>query len=156
NSFRFGLLTRSPDTEKTKGEALKLTFSNYGLTNSTVLKINGGKDRIYGMPKAGEERWLEDKKPFKKYPQPKVVMRFEPEGIEIPQHVKRVVGDEYALSPSGKQIEDTALVVYEIHNTTDQSKKKETHTVSLRFLLDTFIGSNDETYFTIPGVKDMV
>jgi hypothetical protein len=59
--------------------------------------------------------------------------------VEVTQAVEVVPGEQ-----SGKL--DTCLVRYTLENKDDRQ-----HEVGLRFLLDTYIGSNDGVPFTIPG-----
>ena len=55
------------------------------------------------------------------------------------------------LSPDGKKrLLDTCLIRYDITN--DDGKA---NAVGLRFLLDTYIGSNDAVPFTIAGAKEL-
>ncbi len=56
------------------------------------------------------------------------------------------------MSPTeSKRLLDTCLFQYLIENHDNQP-----HEVGMRFLLDTYIGSNDEVPFTLPGVPGMV
>jgi hypothetical protein len=70
-------------------------------------------------------------------------MRFALEQVEVTQHVQVVPGQTRRL--------DTVLIYYRAHNygTLPQN-------VSLRLLLDTYIGSNDGVPITVPGVSGFV
>jgi hypothetical protein len=143
-SFRFGLI----DGDYAK----RLTYHKLGLTNSTVLKL-GGKDRIFGKPDP-LQRWVGTPKIEQTKHCTDATMEFQPEGIYVTQNVKREAGDA-VLQEDGsyRRFRDTCFVEYVIVN---KSPRKQAQTVSLRFLLDTFIGTNDETFFTVPGINGLV
>jgi hypothetical protein len=71
--------------------------------------------------------------------------------IQVTQIVEVIPNEQpteikYKGKKQDMRLLDTVLVRYVIENKDDRS-----HTVGLRFLLDTFIGSNDGVPFTIPG-----
>ncbi len=77
-----------------------------------------------------------------------VWVRSGPPPITVTQWVEIVPG---GLSPDGsKRLLDTCLVRYDLTN-----EDTVPHTVALRFLLDTFIGTNDAVPFTIAGAKEL-
>ncbi len=68
--------------------------------------------------------------------------------IEVTQYVEIVPG---GLSPDGKKrLLDTCLIYFDVYN-----NDGKTNAVGLRFLLDTYIGSNDAVPFTIAGAKGL-
>src|SRR5262249_19580582 len=66
------------------------------------------------------------------------------EGIRVYQTVELVVGEQTRLI-------DTVLVHYTLEN-----RSEAPHTVGVRVMLDTFIGTNDGVPFTIPGQKTLL
>jgi hypothetical protein len=142
---------------KTKGQmGRKLTYSKYGRTNSTVLKIAGNARARLGHPKdwkmivrgdkLGEHGgrktvWLSNDRPDQQ--------------IQVTQLVEIVPGEpvEYK-SGKLKRYYDTCRVRYQIEN-----KGKEVTSVGLRVMIDTLIGvdeSGDGVPFTVPGMKGLV
>jgi hypothetical protein len=156
-SMRFGLLMpNQPDPNPRRpGQLKRLTFEELGLTNNTVVKLDGA-EWIFGERPFREEngRYLGDwpghwvGKPDEQLPETPLsvegrrsVWYYDDQKVEITQTVEIVRGSQSNLL-------DTCLVRYRIHN-----KDKRPHTVGLRFLLDTFIGSNDGVPFLIPGAS---
>jgi hypothetical protein len=165
-SLRFGILAGKK----------KLTFDERGASNNACLKIDG-KELILGNALTGEKdpttgnlkplrgRWLKDKqdrvltplgktKDGRKRDGYKAVFLFEDSKIQVTQTVEVVPNPEPRRvkdkdgSIKEMRLLDTVLVKYEIEN-----KDTRSHQVGLRFLLDTFIGTNDGVPFTIPGVN---
>ncbi|MBI1918820.1 MAG: hypothetical protein HYS12_29365 [Planctomycetes bacterium] len=142
--MRFGVLMRQQ-----QGEPKKLTFSENGLTNNTVLRIDG-PERVSGS--ADNARWLEQEAPLGKTPDGRErigrrsVYLFAG-GVEVAQIVEVVPGDQAVEVKPGeyRRLLNTCLIRYTITN-----KGTRVRSVGLRFLLDTFIGANDGVPFTVP------
>ncbi len=161
-SMRFGLsLTREADPQGRNG--VKLTFSEpgepaSGLTNNTCVKLDG-EELLFGetgtVIQGGlnrrvlgfRGRWVErettvdmgtDAKGVK-HTGTRSVWSYDREKVTVTQTVAVVGGAQ-----SGRY--DTCLARYKIEN-----HDNKPHQVGLRFLLDTYIGSNDGVPFLIPG-----
>lgn len=153
-SMRFGLTTTR--------DQKKLTFETQGLTNNTVVRLDGQKSEgwIFGerpfkykrdgrdnMPQAFKGQWKDGERSVAipadtkngKGEGRKSIWVYPNERIEITQFVEVIAGEQ------SRQL-DTCLVRYLIENRDTRS-----HRVGLRFMLDTFIGGNDGVPFTIPG-----
>ena len=143
NTLMFGLQDLTD-----RNQVKKLTYSTTGHTNSALFMIDQ-KPRVIGdftrgkfdgpvvsVDRKGKQaNWI-----------------FSEEGIAVQQDVRLMAGDPVELAPGEfKRLYDTCLVRYRI---TNQDKKP--HDVGFRFLLDTFIGGNDGTPFTIPGSPGLV
>lgn len=171
---QFGLTTASDP--KKPSAIKKLNFSEVGKTNNTVFKIDG-QDFIYGLRppngKDGQEvqqveggyllpgRWnghwkvkqeelgsvkstvgWDRKEQQRKRPGRRSIWVFDP-NIEVSQTVEIIPGPQ-------SRVLDTMLVTYVIVNNDDKD-----HEIGVRFLMDTFIGSNDGVPFTIPGKNEL-
>src|SRR5262249_11226127 len=125
-----------------KGDAKKLVYHPTGQTNSVLVKIDGN-DRIFGDTlKNARYATLPKNIPGGKT----CTMEFLPDGILVTQEVKVVPGEPYEVGPGEyKRLLDTVLFSYKIKN-----ESNKTHEVGLRFLLDTYIGTNDGVPFTLP------
>ena len=151
STMMVGLERRDPG----KGvEPKKLTWGRHGNTNSIVVKV-GGRDRIFGNIQSG--RWYQKPENAGNPSTGKIcAFEFLPERIVVTQEVRLVPGEPVEVSTDEKgavykRLMDTCLFRYKIEN-----KDNQPHEVGLRFLLDTYIGSNDEVPFTLPGVPGMV
>jgi hypothetical protein len=143
NTLMFGLQDRTDGSQ-----VKKLTYSATGHTNSALFEIDR-KPRVIGDFTRG------------KFDGPVVTVDrkgkkanwlFSEEGIEVQQDVRLMAGDPVELAPGEfKRLYDTCLVRYRIAN-----QDRKSHDVGFRFLLDTFIGGNDGTPFTIPGSPGLV
>jgi hypothetical protein len=153
--MRFGVLM-----PQEKGEPKKLTFSDDGLTNNTVLRIDG-IERFFGG--ALNSSWVEKEGKLGKTPDGRQRIglrsvylfgtRGKVPGIEVAQTVEIVPGDQAVEIKPGeyrRQL-NTCLIRYSITN-----KSTKARSVGLRFLLDTYIGANDGVPFTIPGREKLV
>jgi hypothetical protein len=143
NTLMFGLQDLT-DPNQVK----KLTYSETGHTNNALFKIDtkqraigdftGGKfdGPVTNVGRKGKQaNWL-----------------FSEEGIAVQQDVRLIAGEPVEVAPGEfKRLYDTCLVRYRIVN-----QDKKPHDVGFRFLLDTFIGTNDNTPFTIPGSPGLV
>jgi hypothetical protein len=150
-SMRFGL--GIPDSAKKGTFKTKLIYDDMGRTCNVCVRIDKSVEFLLGVEQGG---W----KPPIKGPLGKdqggheiigaksVWQRNAPPNIVITQYVEIVPA---GLSEDGKKrLLDTCLVRYDITN-----EDATPHTVGLRFLLDTFIGSNDAVPFTIAGEKEL-
>jgi hypothetical protein len=143
---RFGILQldatdpENPDTQK------RLTYSEDGGTNNTIVKI-AGNEYTFGFASSGISQWQDRqlRVPLKPAYRKGYVSRmyYTVQKVQVIQHVEIV--------PSKSGYLDTCLVYYTISNKGDAPQK-----VGIRFLLDTFIGANDGVPFTIPGRKGFV
>ncbi len=133
-TMRFGIVMLK---EEVKGEHKKLTRDPDGGTNNTCVKIDGS-DHLFGK----QPFVFEGKAHLEKIPDHRAwqsVMIHPVNKIRVTQFVEIVPGEQSRLL-------DTCLVYYKVENFGTVS-----HTVGLRILLDTFIGSNDGVPFVIPG-----
>jgi len=164
-SMRFGLRTVNRG-----GENKNLTYMPNGerpngQTNNTCLRIDGD-EFLYGdkpfhtlsgrdVGPRNPGHWQDMELPLGKDSDgrerigKKSVWVYDDPKISITQIVEIVPGLQVAEDAHGNLVRhlDTCLVRYEIAN-----NDTDTHTVGLRFLLDTFIGSNDGVPFLIPVV----
>lgn len=145
-TMTFGLvLLKHPDATRS-GRFKRLTFDELGRSNNTCLLVDGGEQLFGHSPgvwRAMAEPLGHDRR-GRERPGLRSIWQLPPQRITVTQHVEIVAGAQSRLL-------DTCLVRYTIHN--DDSL---IHNVGLRFLLDTFIGSNDGVPFQIPGVKHLV
>ncbi|HTU89461.1 MAG TPA: hypothetical protein VMF69_05135 [Gemmataceae bacterium] len=141
-TMRFGLLAKEldhPDRLK------KLTFYEHGNSNNTVIRADG-REFIFGHD-PGE--WIEMKSKL----QGETAGRPR-DGLAsawwLPE-LKLKVTQEVEIVPGTQSRRlDTCLVRYILDN-----QDIRPHQVGLRFMLDTFIGSNDGVPFTIPGASGL-
>lgn len=158
-SMRFGLRT----TDRAGGDK-KLTFMPDGETNNTCLRMDGDDylfgdkpfrttdGREVGPENPGHWETLEETLGADKLGRQRIgkksVWVYDSEKISITQIVELVPGDDVFDGPHGEAVRhlDTCLVRYLIQN-----NDRVAHKVGLRFLLDTYIGSNDGVPFLIPA-----
>lgn len=143
---RFGVEMAKEKDPRFPDRFKKLTYDEHGLTNSTIIKIDGFEYK-FGQ-KTPSTSWKGrqgelKQKPIKGRRGWTSTMIFNNEKVEVTQHVEIVPGQSGYL--------DTLLVFYTIHNQ-DEGKRH----VGVRVLLDTYIGANDGVPFTIPGKKGFV
>jgi hypothetical protein len=159
-TMRFGLVMKD-EGKGVLGVEKKLTFRERGLTNNTCVRLDDN-EWLFGErqcqlqggglwpPGKWPGRWLEQEKPLGEGAdgKPRVGRRsvwyYDDEKIQITQTVEVVRGPQ-----TGQP--DTCLIRYKIENV-DTGRS---HKVGLRFLLDTFIGSNDGVPFLIPGKREL-
>lgn len=147
-SMRFGLGV--PDPKDPKKFKTKLIYDDVGRTCNVCIRVDK-KDFLWGVEQGAWEQPMKqdlgkDQKGNRligakatwKHPNPP---------ITVTQIVEIVPGGLSA--DGGKRLLDTCLVRYDITNA-----DAAPHVLGLRFLLDTFIGSNDAVPFTIAGVKE--
>jgi hypothetical protein len=141
---RFGLSMVGVPDPRNQDKLKLLTAYADGKSNNTIVRIDGA-DYRFGNP-TPNNRWLPgyDSVPL---PNNRVgrtsIMDFTGEKVRVKQHVEIVPGQSGVL--------DTCLVWYQVSNYGDAS-----HTVGLRFMLDTYIGANDGVPFTAPGVTGFI
>lgn len=145
-----GLVRYDPELGRNT-DPKRLTFGRNGHTNSVIVKIDG-KDRIFGNITNGRY-----KMPPKDVGLPKQngkICEFEflPERIVVTQEVRVVPGEPVEVTPENfKRLLDTCLFHYKVEN-----HDVRQHEVGLRYLLDTYIGSNDEVPFTLPNQPGLI
>jgi hypothetical protein len=157
-SMRFGLAMNDPNDP---GQSKWLTFRGNGITNNTCIRLDGTKETLFGEVPLRDTKgqpvqdlakydghWKDrdgelgtDASGRKRIGR-KSVWICDQEHVQITQTVEVVPGAQTRLL-------DTCLVRYVIEN-----QDKKAHRVGLRFLLDTYIGSNDGVPFNLPG-KEM-
>jgi hypothetical protein len=154
-TMRFGL--GIPDLKDPNKFKTKLIFDEYGRTCNVMVRLDKTGEFMFGVEQGAWE--VPIKQPLGKDPAGNRLIgakckwvRKDPTGarviLTVTQFVEIVPG---GLSPDGKkQLLDTCKVYY--HITNEDAVK---HDVALRFLLDTFIGSNDAVPFTIAGAKEL-
>jgi hypothetical protein len=152
----FGIMmTRDRDPS---GNPKKLTYSDEGFTSNTVLRVDNNTSKEWGFGSTDKGRWIErtgalgkDKNGRERNGYRSVWMSVTDE-IQVTQTVEIVPSVQAVDLGGGKQARllDTCLVRYKIEN-----KGTQEHIVGIRFLLDTFIGTNDGVPFTIPGQQEL-
>jgi hypothetical protein len=163
--MRFGVAALGPS--KPKEAYTKLTYSLYGRTNSTVVRIDGN-DHAFGVRGGHWEKQTDRPDGKGKTPalrgttkwggeKTECVWRFN-DGIQVTQTVEVVPGEPIETRAGFKRLLDTVLVRYRLENKDDKP-----HQVGLRFLLDTLIGMkddgltpNDGVPFTVPGLSGLL
>jgi len=141
-TMRFGLLAKDPEHP---GQPKKLTFDEHGLSNNTVLRLDG-REYIFGQSPG---KWIEMKSrlPGETAGLPRdgiaSLWSVADDTIRVRQEVEIVPGIQ------SRRL-DTCLVRYVLEN-----RDRRLHRVGIRFLLDTFIGGNDGVPFTIPGASGL-
>jgi hypothetical protein len=176
-SMRFGLLAANEPNQY--GQRKKLTFSENGVTNNTSISLDGqnwlfGEQPLVGkdgrpveslapgqfiVPGRWKGRWEQrsedlgtttstvgsDMKPTMRHRiGRRSIWVYDEERVRVTQTVEIVPGPQSRLL-------DTALVTYLIEN----QDATRSHSVGVRFLLDTYIGANDGVPFTIPGDEQL-
>jgi hypothetical protein len=141
-TMRFGLLAKDaehPDQPK------KLTFDEYGLSNNTVIRLDG-REYIFGQSSRG---WIQIRSKLQGEtagrPREGLASIWSPSLNEI-----RVTQEVEIVPGAQSHRLDTCLVRYVLEN-----RDSRPHRVGIRFLLDTFIGGNDGVPFTIPGASGL-
>ncbi len=161
NTMNFGLFKRDVEKAKIEGgrkivPGIRLTYREFGSTNSLIVKIDGDCF-LFGSGSGKEEKkeelvWRDEgprelrnvKKGMK------LSWRFL-KNIVVTQTAELIPGEPVEVGNAYKRLIDTCLIRYRIEN-----QDNKPHQVSLRFLLDTLIGDNDEPLFTVPGLKNLV
>jgi hypothetical protein len=151
-SMRFGLgITDPKDQSRFQ---TRLIFDEYGRTCNVCVRIDKHIEYLFGVEQGSWEGAMRQPLGKEKTSNRPLIgakcvwVRNGPPPIAITQWVEIVPG---GLSADGKKrLLDTCLVRYDITN-----RDKVPHSVALRFLLDTFIGSNDGVPFTIAGAQEL-
>jgi hypothetical protein len=134
-----------PDRPRKLAQEKKLTFDEWGRSNNTCLRVDGVEVLFGGPPGV----WVPMKEPLvadaRGRPRDGVASRWQlpRSGLLVSQEVEVVPGEQ-------SRKKDTCLVRYILENQDGQP-----HTIGIRFLLDTFIGTNDGVPFTIPGAAGL-
>lgn len=140
-TMRFGISLPGVKNPNRPKQNKKLTYDAQGITSTVCLKVDG-EEILFGSPPG---QWKEmETKLTKKVDGMRSVWQLPRQKVAVTQTV--YVG-------KGKQTfaVDTCHIFYTIHN-----QDEEPHRVGLRFLLDTFIGTNDGAPFIIPGEKELL
>jgi len=141
--MRFGIVRLDQNDPNNPSGFKRLTFSEFGQTNSTMVKINGFEYRFGDLKP--QRDWVPGRKAVD-LPSPYLgrhsTFRFSGDQVEVMQHLQIVPGQTNLL--------DTVLVYYRARNYGTIPRK-----VQIRLLLDTYIGSNDGVPFLIPGKSDL-
>jgi hypothetical protein len=172
-SMRFGLTMVNEGDPLRFGQKKRLTFEVNGVTNNTVVWLDGEGPRLGGGYKGwiwGESAWLR-KDNGKPEGLPDWHGHWKTDGdrdVSLPKDVKKGEGEgrksvwvydqeqvtvtQFVQVVAGEQSRklDTCLVRYLIEN-----NDRREHRVGLRFMLDTYIGTNDGVPFTIPGEREL-
>jgi hypothetical protein len=173
-SLRFGIIMPQMDSPRNKQGEIedkeanpsgkkRLTYFDEGISNNTCVRIDEN-DYLLGSGPSG--RWLETNKPLgvahdgpdhgpRKRQGRTSVYLYAAEKVQVSQTVEVVPSEQPSQvkieeKPQDVRVLDRILVRYVIENKDDKE-----HRVGLRFLLDTFIGTNDGVPFLLPGVKDL-
>jgi hypothetical protein len=156
-SMRFGLVASDVGVKHSQGETKRLTYDPEGLTNNTVVKLDGTDTWFGERPFRREDgrpasegvwpgHWRDMKLPLGKDDSGRErsgvasVWEYGNAHVLVTQTVEIIPGQSNLL--------DTCLVRYRITN-----GDRVNHRVGLRFMLDTYIGGNDGVPFLIPGAK---
>jgi hypothetical protein len=151
-SMKFGVILTS--AKGTEHQPKKLTYSKYGITNSTVVRIDH-VDIPFGLGVGG--RWdpqatVSSNKWGGKTTKSTWVF---PNNVAVTQIVDIVPGEPVELKENKfKRFLDTCVVRYLIENRDNLHRK-----VGLRVMIDTLIGEdtrNDGVPFTVPGRSGLV
>jgi hypothetical protein len=148
--MHFGVTVIRNRQGKPLKEQKRITYSDRGSTNSTMLRL-AGKDVEFGGP---DGKWVEKSTDIPAAGGSgkgvKSVWAHGP--FEITQIV-RVAASSQAVDVGGtpKRLLNTVRIRYVIEN-----KSKKAHKVGMRFMLDTLIGSNDGVPFTVPGSANLI
>lgn len=141
-TMRFGLTAKDP---KHPDQIKKLTFDEHGISNNTVIRLDG-REEIFGQ-EAGEWVEMKSKLQGETAGRPRdglaSIWLLADEKLRVTQQVEIVPGVQ------SRRL-DTCLVRYILEN-----QDARPHRVGLRFMLDTFIGGNDGVPFTIPGASGL-
>jgi hypothetical protein len=148
NSMNFGLVMIDPASPHDP-DPKRLTFDPFGRSNSTVALIDG-VNKMFGGQDFG--KWAT--KPVKSgiYGGQDATFQFTPDPIFVTQTVQIMPGEAMEVTPGAfKRPLNTCLIKYKVEN-----KDRRTHSIGLRVMVDTLIGKNDGTPFTIPGTSGLV
>jgi hypothetical protein len=141
DSQRFGLTSLLQHDPQNPQKPKRLTRDEQG-NSSNVRVVIDGQDYLFGH-ETGGSRWLKEGKKLWKEVRIgerrwRSIMEFVDEKVRVGQTVEIVKGEQ-------TQAFDTALVKYEVENL-----DRKAHTVGIRAMVDTYIGSNDGVPFLVP------
>ena len=143
SDMRFGIVRLDQNDPNNPSGFKRLTFSEFGQTNSTMVNINGFEYRFGDLKP--QRDWVPGRKAVD-LPSPYLgrhsTFRFSGDQVEVTQYIQIVPGQTNLL--------DTVLVYYRARNYGTIPRK-----VQIRLLLDTYIGTNDGVPFLIPGKSDL-
>lgn len=141
DSSRFGLTCPGLPIPQMKGKSKQLTRSEDGLTNNTVVWIEGFH-YLFGTELPRNQfaviNEVQQKNVAITARKWQSVMDFADTNIRVVQTVEIVLGEQ-------TQLYDTALVTYQVWN-----RDQKAHTVGLRAMLDTFVGATDGVPVFVP------
>jgi hypothetical protein len=141
-NMMFGLaMTQAMDPRK-PGRFKQLVYDQYGRTNNVCIKVDD-RPSLFGVTTGGRWVTMSEALPGDPSPGRRSVWRTPDGNVEVTQEVEVLRGD------TSRKL-DTCLVRYTLKNVDNRR-----HEAGMRFLLDTFIGANDGTPFTIPGSPDL-
>ncbi len=146
-TMRFGLVMLQDGKEIGEGVNVKrLTFDPWGRTNNFCLRFDKSDERLFGgrggrWEETAAKGWTDDR--GEDHDGVRSIWVCDDKKVRVTQFVEPVRGEQSGLL-------DTCRVRYRIEN---QDAKE--HGIGPRFLLDTFIGGNDNVPFTIPGDADL-
>jgi hypothetical protein len=123
------------------GKPQRITFDDKGGTNVVVIRLDG-KDYAFGF----ESGTFKSKNVPLVKDRVGVAVTWAVDKVEFTQTVETV------KSQTGKW--DTCLVSYTIHNKDDPGAPG--HTVGVRVMLDTHLGTSSKQYFNVGGSNDIV
>jgi hypothetical protein len=151
-SMRFGLGKPNPNPNDPKHFTTRLVYDPWGRTCNVCFRVDRTQEFLWGVEGGGwrdamRQSLGKDRDGHKLIGAKSVWFRPNPP-ISIAQIVEIVPGG--LDQATNKRLLDTCLIRYDITN-----EDNSPHKVGLRFLLDTFIGSNDAVPFTIAGAKDL-
>jgi serine/threonine protein kinase/HEAT repeat protein len=153
-SMRFGLQAKDP---KHPDQPKYLTFDEHGLSNNTVLLVDGRQYLFGETPLKGfgfdqsdpPGEWVEMKAKL----QGEIAGRPR-DGLAsswlLPGRKLKITQEVEIMPGQQSRRLDTCLVRYILKN-----QDTRPHEVGIRFLLDTFIGSKDAVPFAVPGVSEL-
>jgi hypothetical protein len=146
DQMRFGVMMHGVRDPKNPDETKRLTYERQGLSNNTIVKIDG-YEYWFGNTQNPANKWVKNKKKVEITKNGRhgwlSIMDFTRHDIRVTQHVEIVGGSSRLL--------DTLLIYYTIENLSEAP-----HQVGIRVMIDTYIGANDGVPFTIPGEKDFL
>lgn len=138
---RFGIIMTQEHDPHEPAKYKRLTYDESGQTCNTCVKIDG-TEYLFGQQPG---QWLYKERELDPQEGQGWASAMEwPERVKVTQTVMIVPNEQTRLL-------DTVLVHYLIENGSTAR-----HKVGLRYLLDTFIGSNDGVPFTIPGKSGLL
>jgi hypothetical protein len=139
-NLRFGLLLRKERDPANPDQHKRLTYQENGSSNNTCIKINGAES-LYGL--APGRMWKREYKNEDRHYW-RTSWEYQIPGILVTQEVQIVPGAQSGLL-------DTCLVIYTVKN-----RGSEPRMVGLRVMFDTYIGTNDDVPFVVPGHQGLV